>query len=71
MIGKSRIPSKQHLPQFMDTQNQKMCFTLVVDDFANKYTKLEDAQHLIGTLKKDYTIRIDWDATKFIGLTIE
>jgi hypothetical protein len=32
---------------------------------------LEDAQHLIDALKKDYTITIDWDATKYIGLTIE
>jgi hypothetical protein len=55
----------------MDVQNQKTCFTLVVDDFAIKYTKLEDAQHLIDALKKDYTITIDWDATKYIGLTIE
>ena len=32
---------------------------------------MEDAQHLIEALKKDYTITIDWDATKYIGLTIE
>jgi hypothetical protein len=43
-----------------------------VDDFAIKYTKKEDAQHLIDAIQKDYTITIDWDATKYIGLlTIE
>ncbi len=43
----------------MDAQNKKICFTLVVDDFAIKYTKLEDAQHLIDVLKKGYTITIN------------
>jgi hypothetical protein len=43
----------------------------VVDDFAIKYTKKEDAQHLIDAIQKDYTITIDWDATKYIGLTVE
>jgi hypothetical protein len=50
---------------------RKTCFTLVVDDFAIKYTSTEDAQHLIDTVKQDYTITIDWDATKYIGLTLE
>jgi hypothetical protein len=50
---------------------QNTCFTLVVDNFAIKYTKKEDAQHLIDTLEKDYTISTDWDATKYIGLTID
>jgi hypothetical protein len=48
-----------------------ICFTLVVDDFAIKYIKKEDAQHLIDAIKKDYTITIDWDATKYIGLTVK
>jgi hypothetical protein len=42
-----------------------------VDDFAIKYTKKEDAQHLINTIQKDFTITIDWDATKYIGLTVK
>jgi hypothetical protein len=50
---------------------KKTCFTLVVDNFAIKYTNLDDAKHLIDALKKDYIITIDWNATKYIGLTIE
>jgi hypothetical protein len=50
----------------MDAQNMKKIFTLVVDNVAIKYTKLEDAQHLIEALKKDYNITVDWDATKYI-----
>jgi hypothetical protein len=59
------------IPGLWTHKTRKICFTLVVDDFAIKYTKLEDAQHLIDALKKDYTITIYWDATKYIGLTIE
>ncbi len=44
---------------------------LVVNNFTIKYTKLEDAQNLINTLKMDYSITVDWDATKYIGLTIK
>ncbi len=32
---------------------------------------MEDAQHLIETLKQDYTITISWGATKYIGLTFD
>jgi hypothetical protein len=32
---------------------------------------MEDAKHLIEALKKDYTITINWGATKYIGLTID
>jgi hypothetical protein len=47
------------------------CFILVVDNFAIKYTYEQDAEHLISMLKQDYNITIDWEATKYIGLTIE
>ena len=42
----------------------------MVDDFAIKFTSRTDATHLINALKKDYTITVDWNATKYIGLTI-
>jgi hypothetical protein len=59
------------IPGLWMHKTRKICFTLVGDNFPIKYTKLEDAQHLIDALKKDYTITIDWDATKYIGLTIK
>ncbi len=46
-------------------------FTLVVDDFAIKIMNKTDVYHLINILKKDYTITVDGEATKYIGLTIE
>jgi hypothetical protein len=59
------------VPSLWTHKTKNTCFTLVVDDFAIKYTKMEDAKHLIDALPKDYTITVDWDATKYIGLTIE
>ena len=31
----------------------------------------EDAQHLINAIQKDYNITVDWEAHKYIGLTVE
>jgi hypothetical protein len=59
------------VPGLWTHETRNTCFTLVVDNFAIKYTKMGDAKHLVNALQKDYTITVDWDATKYIGLTIE
>jgi hypothetical protein len=39
-----------------------LAFTLVVDDFGIKYTKREDAEHLVNTLTDvGYKLSQDWD----------
>ncbi len=48
-----------------------LCFTLYVDNFAIKFTNMIDATHIIEALKKDYTNTVDWEAEKYIGLTIK
>jgi hypothetical protein len=70
-LAKVRYYQSKIVPGLWMHKTRNICFTLVVDDFAIKYTKKEDAQHLIDAIKKDYTITIDWDATKYIGLTVE
>ncbi len=62
------------IPGLWTHETRDTCLTLVVDDFAiknTKNTKKEDAEHLINAIKQDYNITIDWDATKYIGLTID
>jgi hypothetical protein len=59
------------VPGLWTHTTQNICFTLVVDNFAIKYTRKEDAQHFINELEKYYTISIDWDAKKYIGLMID
>ena len=59
------------VPGLWTHETRDICFTLVVDNFAIKYTKKEDVQHLIDAIQKNYNITVDWDTTKYIGLTIE
>jgi len=44
---------------------------LVVDDFGVKYVGEEHANHLISVLKEHYEIDVDWEGTRFIGLTLD
>ncbi len=46
-------------------------FSLVVNNFAVKYTRKEDAKHSMAALQKDYKATDDWTGTKYLGLTIE
>ncbi len=46
-------------------------FTLVVNNFGVKYVGEEHANHLISVLKEHYEIDVDWEGTRFIGLTLD
>jgi hypothetical protein len=59
------------IPGLWTHETRQICFTLVVNNFAIKFTKMEDAQHLIEALKQNYTITIDWGVTKYIRLTFD
>ncbi len=59
------------VPGLWTHRTKPLCFTLCVNDFAIKFTNKEDATHLIEALEKDYTITINWDANKYIRLTIK
>ena len=45
-----------HTPGLCQHETRDTIFTLVVDDFAIKYTYLNNAQHLLHALKEKYTI---------------
>jgi hypothetical protein len=51
-------------------ENNGIAFTLVVDDFGVKFKNKEAAQHLIDCLKLRYPITINWNATKYLGMTL-
>ena len=70
-LAKGGYHQSKIIPGLWTHETRKTCFALVVDNFAIKYTSMEDAHHLIDTLKQDDTITINWDATKYIGLTLE
>ena len=46
-------------------------FCLCVDDFGVKYTRKEDAEHLLTTLQKKYTMTCDWTGKSYCGLTLD
>jgi len=46
-------------------------FTLVVDDFAVRYTDTADATHLMSALRQHYQVTEDWDTTRYCGMTLK
>ena len=52
-------------------ETRKTIFCLCVDDFGIKYYNLQDANHLLDTLKKHYTVTTDWEGKHFCGLTFD
>jgi hypothetical protein len=46
-------------------------FDLVVDDFAVVWRDKRGIQHLIATLRKLYTIKVDWRGSKYLGMDID
>ena len=46
-------------------------FTLVVDDFGVKYTSLDDANHLIDTLKKYYDVSVDHTGREYVKINLD
>jgi len=70
-LGKHGYSQSAIIPGLWKHAAKPICFTLVVDDFAVKYTREQDAKHLISALKENYEITIDKTAMKYIGLTIE
>ena len=62
-------PTK-HTPGLWRHESRDITFALTVDDFFIKYTDARDANHLLDTLKQQYTISEDWDATLYYGVTL-
>ena len=47
-----------------------VAFTLVVDDFGVKFKNKAAAQHLIDCLNIRYPITVNWNASKYLGMTL-
>ncbi len=52
-------------------ESPPIMFTLVVDNFGVKYVCKEDVQHLITTIKTDYTITKDWTGHLYCGIQLD
>ena len=51
-----------HTPGLWKHITRPIQFTLVVDDFGLKYTRREDAEHLLNALRRKFTaVSTDWE----------
>jgi hypothetical protein len=70
-LGKVGYTQSKIIPGLWKHQSQAITFCLVIDNFAIKYTKKEDFDHLLNALKKDYEVTEDRRGKKYLRLTIE
>ena len=62
----------KHTPGLWKHISRPLQFKLVVDDFGVKYTRREDADHLLRVLEKYFTaVSTDWDGALYCGITLE
>jgi len=60
-----------HTPGLWKHETKNILFALVVDDFAIKYTNIEDLHHLQKALQQRYTITIDLEANLYCGVHLK
>jgi hypothetical protein len=61
----------QHTPSFFRNKDGSVRFSLVVDDFAILWTNKQSMDHFIATLRQLYSVKINWEGTKYIGMDID
>ncbi len=70
-LSKHGYSQSQIIPGLWTHPTRPIFFSLVVENFAVKYTRKEDAEHLLKVRKIHYRTTEDWTGTKYMGLTIE
>ena len=69
-LGKAGYYASKYTPGLFLHNTQPINFTLVVDNFGVKYTKKNDALHLVNTLRANYPIKEDWSGKRYIGINL-
>jgi hypothetical protein len=60
-----------HAPALFRNNDGTIRFALVVDDFAVVWSSSNAMQHLLTTLRKLYTIKVDFQGLKYLGISID
>ena len=68
-LDKFGYSQSKKIPGLWTHATRPILFSLVIDDFAVKYTRREEAEHLTKALKNDYIATKDWTGMKYLGLT--
>ena len=58
------------IPSVFRNESGSIRFTLVVDDFAVVWKEQRDIDHLITTLTKLYSVKVNWLGSKYLGMNI-
>jgi hypothetical protein len=59
-----------HAPSLFRNKDGSVRFALVVDDFAVVWSSKTAMDHFLNTLQKLYTVKVDYDGLKYLGMTI-
>jgi hypothetical protein len=59
-----------HAPALFRNKDGSIRFALVVDDFAVVWSSHLAMDHFLKTLRKLYTVKVDYKGTKYLGITI-
>ena len=70
LLGKHGYHQCPNTPLLFRHVTSSVCFTLVTDDFAIKYTARADVDHLMSAIREEYRIEVDWEGSKYLGMTI-
>jgi hypothetical protein len=60
----------KHSPSLFRNDDGSIRFALVVDDFAVIWKNKQKIKHFIQTLRKLYTVKVDWQGAKYLGMDI-
>ena len=71
LLAKAGYHECRHNKMVFRHDTRDVTFTLVVDDFLIKYSERADAEHLIRTLEEVYVMKTDWEAKKYLGITLD
>ena len=71
LLAKAGYHECRHNKMVFRHETRNVTFTLVVDDFLVKYSERADAEHLIKTLEEVYVMKTDWEAKKYLGITLQ
>ena len=70
-LGKKGYYEVPHSPGLWTHTWRPITFTLVVDDFGIKYQGKEYFNHLLSTLREDYTVEVDPAGSLYCGITLK
>ena len=70
LLAKHGYRQDKFVPCLYSHDTRPINFTLVVDDFGIKYHNRDDVEHLLGALRELFEITVDWNGSKYLGITL-